>query len=200
MDAMLNVADSIGRNSVCNSECTRSPLNDRTETSFAAFEVLTAGNQLRVCRENHSSGCQSAKSEARKYTPFAQSFLMRLRRRRRQRTVSPMSQTAVAAKRIKRLVARQNRFSAQKISFTATRTVKEKEHSPGDQTLLSLPLDSVAPAFREPSGLEVSSSVERPLCASVVHSVHLSGVDQLDSQQVREYDNEFSICSILNLF
>ena len=173
VEAKLNVSDSAGRMlEVSKSDCTRSPLNDFAGTSFAASEVWTSANQLRVLPQKHSSDGQSAASGARKYIRSAQSCLMRPRRGR---------------PRGPRLVVRQNRFSAQKTSLRAKRTVKEKEHSPGDQRLLSLGLDNVAPAFSEPSGLEVSSLMEPYLSASIVHSVHLSGGDQLDSQQVRGY-------------
>ena len=202
MEAKLQVADSVGSNSDANSirtiddrveECSRSPPNECAGTSFSASEVWAASKRSRVRPRKHS-GCQSAASPSPAvgtheypYILSAHSTSMRPRRECPPLTVTRTSQTALAVKRIKRLAARQNHFSAQKTCFRATRSLKaeEPEPEPADQTLHLLELTNVVYASSKSSGLETSISMEEPPSVSLVHSLHLPGVYHLSSPQVR---------------
>ena len=120
---------------------------------------------------------------------------MRPRRGRPPRTTP---QTTLAGKRTKRFGAGQYHFTAQKSSLGLTRTIREKNPEPAGQILFSLGLQNNAPASSNSSDLEMSISMEDPPYDLLVHSPHLPGVDQLSSQEVRGYDTDFSILSVMN--
>ena len=108
-------------------------------------------------------------------------------------------QSALAAKRITRLAAVQNRISAQKTSSGATWTPTAENPEPADQMLLPLGLQNVAPVSGNSSDLEMSISMEEPPYDLLVHSPHQPGVDQLSSQEVRESDTDFFILSVMSV-
>ena len=108
-------------------------------------------------------------------------------------------QSALAAKRITRLAALQNRISAQKISSGATRTSTAEKPEPAGQMLFSLRLQDGAPASGNSSDFEMSISMEEPLYDLLVHSPHLPVVNQLSSHKARGYDTDFSILSVMSV-
>ena len=104
-------------------------------------------------------------------------------------------QSALAAK----LSALQNCISAQKTSSGATRTPTAENPEPADQMMFSLRLQNVASASGNSSDFEMSISMEEPPYDLLAHSPHQPSVDELSSQEVRGYDTDFPILSVMSV-
>ena len=127
---------------------------------------------------------------------------------RENHSLRTVPQSALASKRITRLAALQNRFSAQKSFSGTTSPFTAEKPEPADQLLLSLGLKKVAPAASKPSGSHLGLPIARlrslaydmffvsvpdPQSVSLVHSLLLIGLYQAAPSLVCK-DNFFYRC------